>query len=355
MSPLPWIVRIGPGLAVAVVISLIALALERLEIGLIGAPLVDGLVFAILLGTALHTIVGLDDRLGHGVQFAAKIILEIAIVLLGASISFASIAAAGVWLVATVVGVVFLALGASYGIGRMLGLSERMATLVACGNSICGNSAIVAAAPVINADSDEVAASIAFTAALGILVVLLLPVLASAFGLTEWQYGIFAGMTVYAVPQVLAATMPVGVFSTQVGALVKLMRVLMLGPVILILGLRSGAKTGAKLNFAHMVPWFIVGFLGMMTLRSFDLLPGAFLAPAHQISVFFTIVSMAALGLSVNLRTVLASGGRVLTAGILSLVVLGAFSMLTLHVLPGRTAQPSAPLALASTPALAER
>ena len=83
-----------------------------------------------------------------------------------------------------------------------------MAVLVACGNSICGNSAIAAVAPVIGADGKDVAASIAFTAVLGVLVVLGLPLLVPLLRLSETQYGVLAGLTVYAVPQVLAATAP---------------------------------------------------------------------------------------------------------------------------------------------------
>jgi uncharacterized membrane protein YadS len=107
--------------------------------------------------------------------------------------------------------------------------------LVACGNSICGNSAIAAVAPVIGADGEDVAASIAFTAVLGVVVVLLLPFLAPLLHLSGLQYGVLAGLTVYAVPQVLAATAPLGMVAVQMGTLVKLVRVLMLGPVVLVL------------------------------------------------------------------------------------------------------------------------
>src|SRR5690606_37559890 len=100
--------------------------------------------------------------------------------------------------------------------------------LVACGNSICGNSAIAAVAPVIGATSRDVAASIAFTAVLGIGMVLSLPLLVPLLDLSETQFGVLAGLTVYAVPQVLAATTPVGALSVQLGTLVKLVRVLML-------------------------------------------------------------------------------------------------------------------------------
>src|SRR5690606_25838146 len=164
------------------------------------------------------------------ISFSAKTILEVAVVLLGASISASTIIAAGPGLVLGIACVVAIALVGSYLIGRALKLPHRMAVLVACGNSICGNSAIAATAPVIGADSEDVAASIAFTAILGVVVVLCLPMLVPLLGLTNSQYGVLAGLTVYAVPQVLAATAPVATISVQMGTLVKLVRVLMLGP-----------------------------------------------------------------------------------------------------------------------------
>ena len=103
-------------------------------------------------------------------------------------------------------------------------------SLVACGNSICGNSAIAAVAPVIGADGEDIAASIAFTAVLGVVVVLALPLTVPLLHLSLLQYGVLAGLTVYAVPQVLAATAPIGAVAVQLGTLVKLVRVLMLGP-----------------------------------------------------------------------------------------------------------------------------
>ena len=153
-----------------------------------------------------------------------------------------------------------------------------MAILIACGNSICGNSAIAAVAPVIGADGDEVASSIAFTAVLGVVVVLGLPLLASLFGLSVTQYGVLAGLTVYAVPQVLAATLPIGALANQVGTVVKLVRVLLLGPVVLALSLmtrrlRDEADETAPHVTAgdrpkrgrpalhQLVPWFIMAFL----------------------------------------------------------------------------------------------
>lgn len=316
-----------PGLGLAFGVTALALGAETLQEGLLGVRYVDGLVLAILAGTLIHTLFGLNMRFAAGVQFASKTVLEVAVVLLGGTISAAALAQAGIELIAAVAVVVLLALTASYLVGRWLGLDDRLATLVACGNSICGNSAILATAPVIEAPAEDVAASIAFTAALGIVVVLLLPLAFGALGLTQWQYGVVAGLSVYAVPQVLAATGPVGVMSTQVGTLVKLMRVLMLGPVVLFVGLRHGRQ--GVVRFSLLVPWFIVGFMLAMAARSFGLLPEPTLQPLQQASSCLTLISMAALGLSVDLRTVLSSGGRVLAAGFISILVLMGLAVAT--------------------------
>lgn len=322
---------IMPGLVLAALIALLAAGLQVAEVQVFGRAWFEALVLAILLGVAFHTIFGLHDRLRPGVHFSSKLLLEAAIVLLGASVSAAAIGKAGLPLVAAIAGVVFAAIAISYGIGRVIGLPHKLALLVACGNSICGNSAIVAAAPVIEAESEHVTASIAFTAALGILVVLFLPLFKLQLDMSERQYGVLAGLTVYAVPQVLAATAPVGLLSTQVGTLVKLIRVLLLGPVILLLGLAGGKAAGAnRPGLSRLVPWFIIGFLAMMALRSANLIPAAALPPIAAASTLLTLVSMAALGLMVDLRAVLASGGRVLTAGVLSLAVLIGASFLVL-------------------------
>jgi len=148
----------------------------------------------------------------------------------------------------------------------------------------------------------------------------------------ERPYGVLAGMTVYAVPQVLAATAPVGLLAMQVGTLVKLVRVLMLGPVILVLG-RSFGRSGTRVPLRHLVPWFILGFLAMMALRSFGLLPQAVIAPAASLSSALAVVSMAALGLMVDLPGVTRAGGRVLGAGILSLLALAAMGCAALFLL----------------------
>jgi uncharacterized integral membrane protein (TIGR00698 family) len=337
------VARLLPGILLCGAVTLVAVVLERLEAGIFGRAWLEALVLAILVGTVVRTVWTPSQRWRAGIGFSAKTLLEIAVVLLGASVSVGTVMTAGPALLLGIVGVVIVAIGASYGLGRGLGLPHRMAVLVACGNSICGNSAIAAVAPVIGADGEEVAASIAFTAVLGVLVVLGLPFLPALLNMTGVQYGVLAGLTVYAVPQVLAATAPIGAIAVQLGTLVKLMRVLMLGPVILVLTLvtrrrdeamsRADRPAAKRMPWHKLVPWFIDGFLLLAVLRSFGLIPQMALAPTAAAATWLTVLSMAALGLSTDLRSVAKAGPRVTAAVTLSLLVLGGISLALIHVL----------------------
>jgi len=163
-------------------------------------------------------------------------------------------------------------------------------------------------------------------------------------GLSVPQYGVLAGLTVYAVPQVLAATAPVAPLALKLGTLVKLVRVLTLGPVVLVLSLitsrlreeadelpphvtAGGRPLPGRPPLHRLVPWFILGFLALGALRSLGVLPHAALAPAADAAGWLTIVSMAALGLGVDVRTVATAGPRVTAAVTLSLLLLGGIGL----------------------------
>lgn len=325
--------KLLPGLLLTLAVSMAALLVEEVQIALSGARFIEALVIAIVIGAVVRSVAAPGERFHAGIGFSAKTLLEIAVVLIGASITTQALANAGGMLIAVIATIVVVSLISSYGIGRMFGLSHRLATLVACGNSICGNSAIAATAPAIGASADDVASSIAFTAILGVGAVLLMPLLQHALGLSAVQYGTFAGLTVYAVPQVLAAAAPAGLASVQAGTLVKLIRVLMLGPVIFVLGLVHGMGS-RRITLHHIVPWFILGFMAMAGLRSAALIPEGLLAPISAATNLLTLLSMAALGLSVDIRQTARAGGRVIAAASLSLAALSLVSLIAIRMLP---------------------
>ncbi|PXA86773.1 putative sulfate exporter family transporter [Nostoc sp. 3335mG] len=330
-----------PGILLCLAVTLAAMTIERAEAALFGRAWLEALVLAILLGTIVRTAWTPDATWQPGIRFSAKTVLEIAVVLLGASVSGATIVATGPAFLLGIALVVAIAIGASYTIGRILGLRPKLAMLVACGNSICGNSAIAAVAPVIGADSEDVAASIAFTAVLGVIVVIGLPMLALAAHIAPLPFGALAGLTVYAVPQVIAAAAPLGAAAVQIGTLTKLVRVLMLGPVCVVLALlaprlreaEEASDTIVRPKLSQLVPWFILGFLALVAARSIGLTPTAVVAPAGHLATMLTIVSMAALGLGCDIRTVARAGRRVTMAVVLSLLTLGAISWALIRLL----------------------
>jgi len=331
---------LAPGIFLTLVVSIASLGIAGLEEHFFGHAIIEGLVVAILLGMVVRTAWTPPAITDSGVSFTAKQILEVAIFLLGASVDLPLLVRAGPALAIGIVLLVISGVAGSYSIGRLMGLPHKLAVLVACGNSICGNSAIAAVAPVIGADKEHVVSSIAFTAILGVIVVLGLPLLIHPLALNHYQYGVLAGLTVYAVPQVLAAAFPVSILSGQVGTLVKLVRVLMLGPVVVFFALtnRSSSehnRTVAKPSFrlTRFVPWFIIGFLLLAGLRSTGAVPASWVSPTRAMSTWLTVAAMAALGLGVDLKAISKVGPRVITTVTGSLCLLIVFSVSLIHLL----------------------
>ncbi len=328
-----------PGILLTAIVSAVSLTIAGAEERVFGHPIVEGLVVAILVGMIVRTLWTPPATMDAGVAFSAKQVLEVAVFLLGASVDLPLLLRAGPSLAIGIVLLVVLGISGSYGIGRMMGLPHKLAVLVACGNSICGNSAIAAIAPVIGAKKEHVVSSIAFTAILGVVVVLGLPLLMQPLGLNNYQYGVLAGLTVYAVPQVLAAAFPVSILSGQVGTLVKLVRVLMLGPVVVFFALthrqneHGNGQSGRRFQLTRFVPWFIIGFLLLAAARSTNAMPVTWVSPTRALSTWLTVAAMAALGLGVDLKAISKVGPRVVTTVTGSLVVLIALSLTLIHFL----------------------
>lgn len=321
MPSIPLLRSLLPGLALAAAVTLVAIVIAEIETALIGYPLLEPLVLALILGVAIRALWQPPAITAPGIAYSAKQVLELAIVLIGFSLALGTLIDAGARLAGAVLLCVGLTLGLGVLLGRLAGLPIKLAVLIGVGNAICGNSAIAAVAPVIRARKQDVASAIALTAVLGIGVVLALPLLIPLLAFSDPEYGVVAGLSVYAVPQVLAATFPVSATAGQVASLVKLSRVLLLGPVVAVLAVlfrdRDDAAGGGGLTFSKLVPWFVVGFGVAVALRSAGLVPDSVADALQETSRVLTAVAMAGLGLSVDIRSVRATGARV------AMVVLG--------------------------------
>ncbi len=326
------------GVVISALVGVVGVALGRVEAHIMGREWLEGLVLAIILGLAarLFWTPSADERLG--IAFCAKPLLEVAIVLLGASLDVTLLKSGGLALLGSVFALVLVAVAIGTVIGRAFGLPAHLATLVACGNAICGNSAIAAIAPIIEADEEHIASAVAFTALGSVAVVVALPFLSHALGLEPRALGALAGLSVYAVPQVLAATAGAGAVATQTATLVKLARVLMLGPLAMFFALRKARLSGQKHKFdAHtileMAPPFIIGFAMLGVARSMGWISQEWALHGRDLAGWLTVVAMAALGLSSDPRVVQRAGKPVLFAAGLSLVALVAMGLSLIRAL----------------------
>lgn len=339
-----WISDRVPGLALVVAVSALAWVAEQGLTAAVGHPTLEAIVLAILIGAVVRAFWSPPPTFAPGIAFSAGLLLEVAIVLLGFGADLQSFIKAGLPLVASIVGVVVAAILTGVAIGRALGLSPVHALLVACGNAICGNSAIAALAPVLGAKKDEVASAIAYTAVLGVVVILGLPFLAPIFGLNDYQYGVMAGLTVYAVPQVIAAAYPVSLLAGQTATLVKLVRVVMLGPLVVVLSLwrrrtnarEAGAAASAatRARIGELLPWFVVGFIVAGTLRSVGAVTGSVADVARDSARVLTVLAMAALGLNVDIRAIRKVGPKVALTVTGSLAVMVTIALVVVKRLP---------------------
>lgn len=326
-----------PGVLVATAITIIAFALAWLQERLIDHAILEPLVLSLILGLIMRLLWSPSSHVEKGISFAGKQLLEFAIVVLGITLNLGALVNAGWKILASVLLLVGMTLILGVSIGKSLGLNPRLAALVAVGNAVCGNSAIAAVAPVIRAKKEEVAAAIALTAVLGVGVVLVLPLLVPLLNLSHERYGVVAGLSVYAVPQVLAATFSVSATSGQIGSLVKLTRVMMLGPVVGLfawLYREKGEGQASNLQISKFLPWFVVGFFLFAGVRSAGLVPSGLIDPATEFSRILTAVAMAGLGLGVDVRTVRQFGGTVVNV-VLILTVLLVISALAVTAVLG--------------------
>jgi len=337
LTVLYWKER-APGLILSLILALIGISLQWAITRIAGYPILEALVLAMLAGILLRNTAGRFNKCELGLHFAAKQLLEFAVVLLGASINFRTVAHSGLTLAGSVAVLIFGVIQVSLFVGKRVGISRNTALLVGIGNGVCGNSAIAAAAPVISALPEEVASSIGFTAVLSVIVVLVLPLLPKFIHLSDGQYGIVAGLVVYAVPQVLAATYMVSSKSVAMATLVKLTRVLFLTPIVIILSLmhkKTRAERVPYMSLAlQMVPWFMIGFMGLASLRTFGIFSQGQADHLREVGRLLTVLSMGAIGMNTDLRNLGKSSRGIVFTVFCSLLFLLAGSLIVCRLIP---------------------
>jgi uncharacterized integral membrane protein (TIGR00698 family) len=285
-------------------------------------------IVAIFLGALLRNLIPLPKALLDGCKGLVRRVIPITIVLTGASLNLTDLAKGAPYLLVIAGAIVTGSVAAVYA-GRFFNASARTALLVGAGTSICGTSAIVAVAPIIDANDNDLLLSVSTINIYGLIVMVVLPLLGGLLGMSPENFGVWAGTTVHAVPQAVTTGFAFGATAGSLATLVKLVRVTLLAPFVLVMALVAGKrKEGVNVRLSNLLPSFIYGFaalailntLGMLPLMTFHPLGGAGfsvdLAKAlAEVGSWLLTLSMAAMGLEVNLMFLLRAGGPALGTG----------------------------------------
>jgi uncharacterized integral membrane protein (TIGR00698 family) len=257
-----------------------------------------------------------------GLALASGVLLRAGIVLLGFELVLQDMLALGARGLVVVVAVVVATFFATRWAGKRLGVSDGLSLLVATGFSICGVSAIAAARGVSDADEEEVAYAIALVTLCGSLAIVLLPALRGILGLDDHDYGVWVGASVHDIAQVVATSSAVGGIAVTTAIVVKLTRVLLLGPLVAWIAWSNGRSAGA--GRLSLVPPFVLAFVAAAALRSADLVPSRLLPLLADTKIVLLAVALFAVGARVELRRLLAVGGRPLVLGFSSWAIVAA-------------------------------
>lgn len=319
-----WLGHHAPGILLTALIAVAAIALHRLP----GLGSFSPLILSILIGMGFHNLVGTPARAKAGVGFSLRRILRAAIVLLGLQLTATQIATVGVAGVAVTV----LTLAATFlftlWAGRRLGVDRALSTLIATGTSICGASAVVAANAVVDGGDEDVAYAVATVTVFGSLSMVLFPLLNTGLHLAPHAYGLWTGISIHEIAQVVAAAFQDGQAAGHFGTIVKLTRVLMLAPVVLILAYVWDRGRGkAEVRRKGTTPWFAFGFLAMVAVNSLVPISDGLHEGAAGITTFMLAMALAAMGLETDVRKLKAKGLRPLALGASAWVFITLFGL----------------------------
>lgn len=286
-------------------------------------PVIGGPVFAILIGMAMAPFVKGKDFFRPGVAFASKKILQYAVVLLGFSMNLSTVLQKGREALPIILATITTSLVTAFLLSRRLRIPGKNAILIGVGSSICGGSAIAATASVIDADDSEIAQSISVIFLFNIAAALLFPALGTALGLSNEGFGLFAGTAINDTSSVTAAASAwdgmYGSNTLEAATIVKLTRTLAIIPITLFLACYRAKKekeiSEPAISIQKVLPFFVLFFLLASIITTVFSLPAQVTDPLKNLSKFFIVLAMGAIGTNTDLVKLIRSGKRPLLLG----------------------------------------
>lgn len=300
------------------------------------SPLIVGILLGMLYANSLRN--RLPETWVPGIRFCSKQVLRLGIVLYGFRLTFAQVAAVGLpaILVDTAIVAGTLVLGTA--LGRLLRMDRDTALLTATGSSICGAAAVLGAEGVVRPEPHKTAVAVSTVVLFGTLSMFLYPIMwrSGVLDLTPEQMAVYTGSTLHEVAHVVGAGNAMGSGVADTATIAKMIRVMMLAPVLLVMSWAVARRKGAATGQGRIaIPWFAFGFLAVIGFNSLDLLPDALVQGINSFDTFLLTMAMTALGTETDLRKFRQAGARpFLLAGLLYVWLLGGGYLLAKWLVP---------------------
>ncbi len=344
--------KMWKGIALCFVIGLVAWSAVKIyaPLEVIGAP-----VIGILIGMVLAVVMKEKSMYKDGIAFTSKKILQYAVILLGFGLNLTTIGKVGMLSLPIIISTISTSLIVSYVIHKILNVPSKVSVLVGVGSSICGGSAIAATAPVILADDEEIAQAISVIFLFNVIAALIFPTLGSMLGLTNEGFGLFAGTAINDTSSVTAAASTWDSLHGTNGAvleyatIVKLTRTLAIIPITLVLAFLRVRKEKTKardsksaVNIKSIFPMFILYFVlaSVITTIITSVCTGASMQTANeifgllkQLSKFFIVMAMSAIGLNTNIIKLIKTGGKPIAMGFCCWISIASVSLILQHII----------------------
>ncbi|MDE6176532.1 MAG: YeiH family protein [Paramuribaculum sp.] len=279
------------------------------------SPMIIGIILGMLYANSLRN--NLPDTWVPGIQFCSKKILRLGIILYGFRLTFQDIVNVGVsGIVVDAIIVATTILGGVW-IGRLLKMDRDTALLTSVGSGICGAAAVLGAESTIRTQPYKTAVAVATVVIFGTISMFFYPIAYRSgwLDLTPQEMGIYTGSTLHEVAHAVGAGNAMGTEVSNVAIIVKMIRVMLLVPVLLVLGFwvarRNSSEAGASTEKGKVsIPWFAIGFLAVIGFNSLNLLPAIFVDAINYVDTFLLTMAMAALGAETSIDKFKKAGAK---------------------------------------------
>lgn len=329
------------GVLFCLIIAIPATLLGK-QIEVVGGP-----VFAILFGMVLALVFPKNRReqLAAGVTYTSKKVLQYAVILLGFGMNLSQILSKGAQSLPIIVATISTSLVIAFVLCHVMNVPGKIATLVGVGSSICGGSAIAATAPVIDADDREIVQAISVIFLFNVIAGLVFPTLGGMLGLTNEGFGLFAGTAINDTSSVTAAasawdSMHPGANVLESATVVKLTRTLAIIPITLALACwqmhlarKAGGDARSTFSLKRAFPMFVLFFVLASVITTVLQLPVSITAPIKELSKFFIVMAMAAIGFNTDIVELVKKGGKPIALGFCCWIGIACMSLGMQHVL----------------------